>query len=76
MEKGLGRYPSALTVKDVTEILGVCEKTVYNLIQTQTLHGIRIGQRYYISKDDLKEYKKRRNENGKNKIISQYSGEE
>lgn len=37
-------YPDVLTVAQVAEVLGVCEKTVYRLVRSKAIGSRRIGR--------------------------------
>lgn len=39
-----------VTVAETAEMLGVCEKTIYNLVQAGTLQKVPIGRRTLFSK--------------------------
>ena len=43
-EKSLCKYPPALTVAEVSEILRVSTKTVYKLIKEKTLPAVKVGR--------------------------------
>ena len=43
-------YPDVLTVVQVSEILGVCEKTVLTLLNKQKICSFKIGRIYRIPK--------------------------
>lgn len=49
----LESYPDALTVKQVSDILQVSEKHVYNLIHTGVIPARKLGRIYRISKQAL-----------------------
>lgn len=52
-------FPPMITVKDSAECLGVCTKTIYIMIRHGDITAVKIGRRYLISKESLKEYCKR-----------------
>ncbi len=56
MNEYLKDYPPVLTVRDVSKILGVTEKTVRILVGEGTLFGKRVGNRIRIPKDKLIAY--------------------
>ena len=49
-------YPDVLDMKQVGEMLGVCVKTVYRLIQNDELKSVRIGRQHRIAKLHLMQY--------------------
>ena len=49
----LASYGDVLTVKEVQEVLGVGRTTVYALIESGQLHGIKPGKRYLVPKYGL-----------------------
>jgi len=51
-------YPDVLDVKQVSEILGVCQKTVYRLIADGSLPMLKIGRQYRITKVNVLKYMK------------------
>lgn len=53
MEKYLEKYPPVLTVAQVAEILGCCEKNVRKLIASGELIAIRVGRLIKVPKDRL-----------------------
>ena len=57
--KDLKEYPSAMTVIDVAEILSICTKTAYKLIDAGEIPSIRVGRQIRISKRDMYIYLKR-----------------
>jgi DNA binding domain, excisionase family len=56
MNEYLKDYPPVLTVRDVSKILGVTEKTVRILVGEGALFGKRVGNRIRIPKDKLIAY--------------------
>ena len=50
--------PKMLSVKDVCDLLGVCDATVYKLLQTGQLTGVRVGHVWRISQKHLDHYTK------------------
>lgn len=57
--KALSAYPTALTVKEVSEILRVSTKTIYKLIGRGELPAIKIGRENRVSKEILISYLRR-----------------
>lgn len=49
----LESYPDVLTVKQVSDILQVSEKHVYNLIHDEVIPARRFGRIYRVSKQAL-----------------------
>lgn len=49
-------YPDVLTVSQVAEILGVCDKSVYRLIHTKVLGFRRIGRVIKVPKVCVSDY--------------------
>lgn len=49
-------YPDVLTVPQVAEILGVCEKTVYRLIHDKALGSCHIGRIIKVPKVCVSDY--------------------
>ena len=43
-------YPDVLNIKQLSEILGVCEKTASSLLSRQTIRSFRIRSMYRIPK--------------------------
>lgn len=54
--KNIKHYPDALSVAEVSEILRVCTKTVYKMINLGTIPAIKIGRENRILKKDLMRY--------------------
>lgn len=42
-----------LTVKETAELLGVCEKTVYKLINTKKLFALEVGRKLLVPKSKI-----------------------
>lgn len=42
--KSLHSYPEALTVKEAAEILRVCTKTIYKIINSGELPAVKVGK--------------------------------
>lgn len=57
--KELKEYPSAMTVIDVAEVLRICTKTAYKLIDNGEIPSVRVGRQIRISKKDMYIYLKR-----------------
>lgn len=57
--KELKEYPSAMTVIDVAEVLSICTKTAYKLIDNGEIPSVRVGRQIRISKRDMYIYLKR-----------------
>lgn len=55
-EKLLCKYPTALTVAEVSEILRVSTKTVYKLIKEKNLPAVKVGRENRIAKSHLINY--------------------
>ena len=49
-------YPDVLTTAQISEILGVCQKTTHALLKRKDIQSIRIGKRYRIPKLYLLHY--------------------
>jgi excisionase family DNA binding protein len=47
-----------LTVQEVAEFLGVSESTVRGFLRDNTLHGVKLGRGWKISKGSLKRFVK------------------
>lgn len=54
--KNLRSYPDALTVKEAAEILRVCTKTVYKIINSRELPAVKIGREMRIAKSNIIDY--------------------
>lgn len=50
------QVPVVLTAAEVMDILGVGKNTVYRLLKSGKLHGVRIGRSWRISVDQLTEF--------------------
>lgn len=50
------QLPALLTPKEVMDILGVGKNTVYRMLNSGELHGIRIGRNWRISADHLQAF--------------------
>jgi len=50
------QYPDVLNVKQLSKILGVCEKTVLRLLIDQEMQSIKIGRIYRVPKLYLLQY--------------------
>ena len=51
-------YPDVLDVKQVSEMLGVCKKTVYKLAADGSLPMLKVGRQYRITKVNVLKYMK------------------
>jgi excisionase family DNA binding protein len=49
-------YPDVLNTKQLSEILGVCEKTALSLLNRQEIGSFKIGRPYRIPKLYLLQY--------------------
>jgi excisionase family DNA binding protein len=49
-------YPDVLDVRQVSQLLGVCEKTVYKLIKDGEFPTMRIGRQHRIAKVSVMKY--------------------
>ena len=54
--KRLRDYPDVLTVEQVSELLGVCTKTVYSMIRRGELKKQNVGRLFRIPKSYVMEY--------------------
>lgn len=54
--KSLHGYPDALTVKEAAEILRVCTKTIYKIINSGELPAVKAGREMRISKSNIIDY--------------------
>lgn len=52
----LNSYGDTMTVNEVAEALGICEKSVYRLLKEHSLGYKRIGRKYLIPKCCVTEY--------------------
>lgn len=52
----LREYPDILSTEQVCEILGVCVKSVYGLLNKHKIKYFRIGNKYLISKACIIEF--------------------
>lgn len=50
------QVPIVLTAAEVMDILGVGKNTVYRLLNSGKLHGVRIGRSWRISMDQLTDF--------------------
>lgn len=53
MRRLLDEYPAILSISDVADILGVTPNTVRKLVKTNSIHAVKIGKRYKITKNKL-----------------------
>lgn len=56
LKKKWAGFPDALTVSDVTRLVGYCQTTISNWISNEKVLGIRYHNRYLIPKDCLIKY--------------------
>ncbi len=49
-------YPDILTIEEAAKLLQTSTKTVYKLVRDGSLHSIKVGRAYRISKKKLTEY--------------------
>ena len=56
MSNLLEEYPAILNISDVAEILGVTPNTVRNLVKANSLHAVKVGKRYRVTKNKLLVY--------------------
>ena len=68
-EKSLCKYPTALTVAEVSEILRVSTKTVYKLIKEKTLPAVKVGRENRIAKSQLIDYLQQKDRTGLNPTV-------
>lgn len=54
--KRIEDYPDVLTVEEASELLGVCTKTVYNMIKRGELQKQNVGRLFRIPKDYILTY--------------------
>ena len=52
----LNEYPDVLTVDDLKNILRIGKNKAYNLLKSNIIPSIRMGNTYRISKDAVKEF--------------------
>lgn len=52
------KYPDVVTVDQLGEMLGVCSKTAYKLLQMKKIKHIKIGKTYRIPKIYIIEFLK------------------
>lgn len=52
----LNEYSPILNVNEVAEILGVTPNTIRKLIKNNSIHAVKIGKRYKITKAKLLHY--------------------
>lgn len=51
-------WPTFLKVAEIADIMRVSKMSVYRLIRTDELHGIKVGRSYRVSEAVLDEYLK------------------
>lgn len=49
-------YPQHLTVANLASLLGVTQKTAYEYLQSAEIPSYRIGTRWLVLRDEVKEY--------------------
>lgn len=49
-------YPALLSVAKLAELLGVTQKTAYDYLQSADVPSYRIGNRWLILRDEVKNY--------------------
>lgn len=49
-------YPALLSVAKLAEVLGVTQKTAYDYLQSADVPSYRIGNRWLILRDEVKNY--------------------
>ena len=54
--KRIQDYPDVLTVEKASELLGVCTKTVYNMIRRGELQKQNVGRLFRIPKSYVLDY--------------------
>lgn len=54
--KRIQDYPDVLTVEEASELLGVCTKTVYNMIKRGELQKQDVGRLFRIPKSYVLDY--------------------
>ena len=52
----INKYPPALCVKQVAEILSVSLNTAYELIRSKQIYSVRVGRSYRIPLDSVIQY--------------------
>jgi len=51
-------YPDVLTVKQVSQLLGVSTKTVYRILRNGALSSLKIGREFRVPKVNVMKYVK------------------
>lgn len=46
-------YPPILNISDVASILGVTPNTIRKLIKNDSIHAVKVGKRYKVTKNKL-----------------------
>ena len=54
--KSYDELPLLLNVKQLADLLGISESSVYELIQEKDFPSLRIGKRIVIPKEELREW--------------------
>lgn len=52
----LNNYPDVLTVRQLAEVLGICENSAYRLIKERAIGSKRVGRRILVPKSCVKQY--------------------
>ena len=52
----LNDYPPILNINEVAEILGVTPNTIRKLVKNNSIHAVKVGKRYKITKTKLLNY--------------------
>ncbi len=55
-KNGMARQNGLLTVREVSELLGVCERTAFELTKTGKLPAVRIGRAVRYDPGDVAEF--------------------
>lgn len=50
------RFPMVLTAREAMEILGVGKNTIYRLLKSEKLKGVRIGRLWRIELEEIYRY--------------------
>lgn len=49
-------YPDVLTVKQVAQVLGICENSAYQLIRDKAIGSRRVGRKIIVPKSCVHDY--------------------
>ena len=52
----LNNYPDVLTVKEVAQVLGICENSAYRLIRDKAIGSRKVGRKILVPKVCLTDY--------------------